>query len=130
MQCDAAVTDVDPHHLLYAISEDYLENRHQVKGLGGTDFRPVFTYVDEALATGELERPWAASSTSPTVRAPTPRAAAALRNRLRVPRFRRCRRLEPPVPPWAMKVILDETFVQRGQLTCPSAHPVETRETL
>ena len=33
--------------------EDYLENP-VIKGLGGTDFRPVFAYVDEALAAGEL----------------------------------------------------------------------------
>ena len=44
VQCDAAVTAVDCIHSLDEL-DDFLDNV-QVKGLGGTDFRPVFAYVE------------------------------------------------------------------------------------
>ena len=53
VQCDAAVTAVDCIHSLDEL-DDFLENV-QIKGLGGTDFRPVFAYVEDALERGEFQ---------------------------------------------------------------------------
>lgn len=52
VQCDAAIADVAWVHNRQEF-DDYLENL-EIKGLGGTDFRPVFSYVDSLIAQGEL----------------------------------------------------------------------------
>lgn len=52
IQCDAAITEMTKISSPEDI-ERYLENL-EIKGLGGTDFRPVFRYVDEQIAKGEL----------------------------------------------------------------------------
>ena len=91
VQCDAAITDVARITCLRDL-EDYLENP-TIKGLGGTDFRPVFTYVDEAMATGELND--LGGLIYFTDGQGTYPARPRLRNRLCVPRFRRCRSLGP-----------------------------------
>lgn len=52
IQCDAAITDVARMKNLEDLN-DYVENL-ELKGLGGTDFRPVFDYVDAAVERGEL----------------------------------------------------------------------------
>ena len=52
VQCDAAVTDV-AHIANLRDLDAYLDDL-EIKGLGGTDFRPVFAYVDDAVERGEL----------------------------------------------------------------------------
>ena len=107
VQCDAAITDVARITCLSDL-EDYLENP-TIKGLGGTDFRPVFTYVDEALATGALNDLGGliyftdGQGTYPTRRPAYETAFVFLDSDDAA--------ASAPVPPWAMKVILDETFV-------------------
>ena len=107
VQCDAAITDVARITCLSDL-EDYLENP-TIKGLGGTDFRPVFTYVDEALATGELNDLGGliyftdGQGTYPARRPAYETAFVFLDSDDAA--------ASAPVPPWAMKVILDETFV-------------------
>ena len=107
VQCDAAITDVARITCLSDL-EDYLENP-TIKGLGGTDFRPVFNYVDEALATGELNDLGGliyftdGQGTYPTRRPAYETAFVFLDSDDAA--------ASAPVPPWAMKVILDETFV-------------------
>lgn len=54
VQCDAAVTHVARITNLRDL-EDYLDHV-EIKGLGGTDFRPVFTFVDDALHRGDLRK--------------------------------------------------------------------------
>ena len=52
MQCDARIQDV----VKITSQEEfdaYLKNM-KIHGLGGTDFRPVFTYVDELVRLGEF----------------------------------------------------------------------------
>ncbi|MEG0302622.1 vWA domain-containing protein [Gordonibacter sp.] len=52
VQCDAAVTHVARIANLGDL-DDYMENV-EIVGLGGTDFRPVFAFVDDALDRGDL----------------------------------------------------------------------------
>lgn len=52
IQCDAAIADV-ARIASRADLERYLDDL-EIKGLGGTDFRPVFSYVDAAIERGEL----------------------------------------------------------------------------
>ena len=107
IQCDAAVTDVTRITNLHEL-EDYLENP-VIKGLGGTDFRPVFTYVDEALTAGDLHDLGGliyftdGQGTYPTRRPAYETAFVFLDSDDAA--------ASAPVPPWAMKVVLDDTFV-------------------
>ncbi len=52
IQCDAEIADVTRIGSLSDL-EHYLDDL-EIKGLGGTDFRPVFSYVDAALERGEF----------------------------------------------------------------------------
>ncbi|MEG0682609.1 MAG: VWA-like domain-containing protein, partial [Raoultibacter sp.] len=52
IQCDAAIADV-AHITSRRAFDDYLAHM-QIKGLGGTDFRPVFAYVDALIEAKEL----------------------------------------------------------------------------
>ena len=52
IQCDAAITDIARISSLADLNR-YLDGL-EIKGLGGTDFRPVFSYVDAALERGEF----------------------------------------------------------------------------
>ena len=52
IQCDAEIADVTRIGSLSDL-EHYLDDL-EMKGLGGTDFRPVFSYVDAALERGEF----------------------------------------------------------------------------
>ena len=107
IQCDAAVTDVARITNLREL-ENYLENP-VIKGLGGTDFRPVFTYVDEALAAGDLHDLGGliyftdGQGTYPAHRPAYETAFVFLDSDDAA--------ASAPVPPWAMKVVLDDTFV-------------------
>ena len=110
VQCDAAVTAVDCIHSLDEL-DDFLDNV-QVKGLGGTDFRPVFAYVEDALERGEFQNlggllyftdgqgtyPAHKPSFDTAFVFPDAETADA----------------SAPVPPWAMKAVLDETFTEQA----------------
>ncbi|MDO4443593.1 MAG: VWA-like domain-containing protein [Slackia sp.] len=52
IQCDAEIADVTRISSLADMNR-YLDDL-EIKGLGGTDFRPVFSYVDAALERGEF----------------------------------------------------------------------------
>ena len=52
VQCDAAITDVTHIHGQRDFDR-YLDNL-EIKGLGGTDFRPVFAYLDDLIDRREL----------------------------------------------------------------------------
>jgi hypothetical protein len=107
IQCDAAVTDVARIESLRDL-EDYVENP-LIKGLGGTDFRPVFDYVDEALREGDLHDLGGliyftdGQGTYPKRRPVYETAFVFLDSDDAA--------ASCPVPPWAMKVVLEETFV-------------------
>ena len=53
VQCDAEITDVVHIHSQRDFDR-YLDNL-EIKGLGGTDFRPVFAYLDELIERRELQ---------------------------------------------------------------------------
>lgn len=106
VQCDAAITDVTRIANVHDL-EEYVDNL-EIKGLGGTDFRPVFAFVDNALERGDLVNLGGliyftdGQGTYPhrlpdydTAFVFVDDASAAA---------------SPPVPTWAMKVALDETF--------------------
>ncbi len=112
IQCDAAVVDVAVIKNLHDL-DDYLDDL-VIRGLGGTDFRPVFAYVDNAVELGELSNLGGivyftdGHGTYPGrkpdydvafVFVDDTSAAAAT------------------VPSWAMKVALDETFTMEDAQT-------------
>ena len=106
VQCDAAITDVARITCLRDL-EDYLENP-TIKGLGGTDFRPVFAYVDEALASGELNDLGGLiyfTDGYGTFPAMPPEYEAAFV-------FVDTGRELPDVPPWAIKIRMTPTEVE------------------
>jgi len=102
IQCDAEVQEA-----VKITSQDefdkYLSNM-KLKGFGGTDFRPAFSYVDGLVKTGEFTRlkgviyftdGW---GTFPE-RKPNYDAAFV---------FIREDNFNPQVPPWAIKLVLDK----------------------
>ena len=103
VQCDATITDVAQIQTRQDFDR-YLENL-QVKGLGGTDFRPVFAYVDDCRARGEYKNLGGVvyftdgHGTYPTR---TPDYDVAFAFVEDIPE-------DPPVPSWAIKVQLEET---------------------
>ncbi|MBX9034138.1 vWA domain-containing protein [Gordonibacter massiliensis (ex Traore et al. 2017)] len=107
VQCDAAIADVarigSPADL-----EAYLDDL-EIKGLGGTDFRPVFAYVDAAMERGDLTNLGGliyftdGQGTYPA-RKPDYDAAFVFVDDATAA-------ASPPVPTWAMKVVLDETVI-------------------
>lgn len=107
VQCDAAVTDVARIASLRDL-DDYLSTL-EVKGLGGTDFRPVFAYVDDALERGDLVNLGGllyftdGQGTYPA-RKPDYDTAFVFADDASA-------EASAPVPPWAMKVVLNEAFV-------------------
>ena len=102
VQCDAAITDVTKITCLDEL-DDYL-NDYEVKGLGGTDFRPVFAYIEEAREKGDLQNLGGliyftdGHGTFPS-RKPDYDAAFVFVDDIDNVR----------VPVWAMKVVLEET---------------------
>ena len=102
IQCDADVQSVEVVHDVAEFA-DY-QRTFEVKGYGGTDFRPVFAYVDDLVAKREFKDLRGVVyftdgyGTFP-VKAPDYDVAFVF-----VEEDGKSRR----VPPWAMKVILDE----------------------
>lgn len=107
VQCDAAITDVTRIANLRDL-DDYLENL-EVKGLGGTDFRPVFAYVDDAVERGDLTNLGGliyftdGQGTYPARKPDYDTAFVFVDDASAA--------ASPHVPAWAMKVELDETVI-------------------
>lgn len=108
VQCDAAITDVTCIKSLQDL-DDYLDHL-EVKGLGGTDFRPVFAYVQDAVARGELPNLGGllyftdGQGTYPSHK-PTFDTAFVFPDEETAD-------ASAPVPPWAMKAVLDDVFLE------------------
>lgn len=109
VQCDAAVTDVARIANLRDL-DAYLDDL-EIKGLGGTDFRPVFAYVDGALERGEIANLGGliyftdGQGTYPA-RKPDYDVAFVFADEATAA-------ASPPVPPWAMKVVLDDAVISK-----------------
>lgn len=105
VQCDAAVTHVAHLENLEDLN-DYLDNL-EIHGLGGTDFRPVFELVDSYVEQGRLANLGGliyftdGQGTFPS-RKPNYDAAFV---------FVEETAEDTAVPPWAMKVVLEETAI-------------------
>ena len=112
IQCDAAVTDVARITRLDDLT-DYLDNL-EIKGLGGTDFRPAFSYVEDAVSSGELSNLGGllyftdGQGTYPAHK-PSFEAAFVFPNQETAD-------ASAPVPPWAMKAVLDDVFLEQQPL--------------
>ncbi len=107
VQCDAAVADVARIANLHDL-EDYLDHL-EIKGLGGTDFRPVFAYVDAAIDRGELTNLGGliyftdGQGTFPARKPDYDTAFVFVDDESAA--------ASPRVPAWAMKVVLEETAI-------------------
>ena len=101
LQCDTqiqeAVKITSPQEF-----ERYLENM-ELRGFGGTDFRPVFRYVEELLEAGEFQNLKGliyftdGCGRFPERRPPFETAFVFVDEDY----------ARPPVPPWAIKLVLD-----------------------
>ena len=107
IQCDARVQDETVITSLDQM-EDITSNL-QVKGLGGTDFRPVFDHVNALVEDGEFENLRGliyftdGKGTYPERMPPYDTAFVFLEED----------GIPVRVPPWAMKVVLDEDGIRR-----------------
>lgn len=107
VQCDAAIADVARIANLRDL-DDYLDNL-EIKGLGGTDFRPVFAYVDGAVKRGDLTNLGGliyftdGQGTYPARKPDYDTAFVFVDDASAA--------ASPHVPAWAMKVELDETVM-------------------
>ncbi len=102
IQCDSAVQE---HVRIKNQSEfDAYISNFTAKGLGGTDFRPVFREVDRLIAEKEFTRLGGliyftdGYGTFPERKPPYKTAFVFVGNPLTV----------PPVPPWAIRAVLEE----------------------
>ena len=107
IQCDARVQE---DRLITSLDQlEGITQNLQVKGLGGTDFRPVFQHVDELVERGEFENLRGliyftdGKGTYPE-RVPSYDTAFVFLEEEGIP---------VRVPPWAMKVVLDENGIRR-----------------
>ena len=97
IQADAQITSLED-------LDGYLEE-FEVKGFGGTDFRPVFDYVDKLIDKGELEDMRGiiyftdGLGQYPTAAPPYDVAFVFINDE---------KAEIPAVPPWAMRVLVDE----------------------
>ena len=104
LQCDAAIVDVTRIANLGDLN-DYLDNL-EIKGLGGTDFRPVFAYVDEAVDRGDFSNLGGViyftdgQGTFPARKPDYPSAFVFVEDDSDV-----------ELPVWAIKVVLEETAI-------------------
>lgn len=114
VQCDAAITDVTPLHSL-ADLHTYLDTL-EIKGLGGTDFRPVFDYVEQLRAQGSLPNLGGlvyftdAQGTFPKHRPHFETAFVFVDD---------ASAQAATLPPWAISVVLDDT------LTTDTSYPLD-----
>ncbi len=106
IQCDAEIREVVKITSQREF-DDYMET-FAVKGLGGTDFRPVFQYVDDLLSQGAFTRLRGliyftdGIGTYPARKPDYETAFVFLRGES-----------DPPtVPPWAIRVVLEDEDIQ------------------
>lgn len=105
IQCDAEIRE-DAVITAKEEFDRYLEHL-EIKGFGGTDFRPVFSHVNQLLAEGHFERLKGLLYFSdgfgefPYLKPPYETAFVFLAGE----------RNHFEVPPWAMKVVLNEDEV-------------------
>lgn len=105
VQCDAAITHV-AHLTNVDDLNDYLDGL-QIHGLGGTDFRPVFEFVEAAVERGDLPNLGGLiyfTDGQGTFPARKPDFDAAFV-------FVEETSDDVAVPTWAMKVVLEETAI-------------------
>ncbi|NLF79986.1 MAG: metallopeptidase [Clostridia bacterium] len=107
IQCDAALQS-DALITSTADFRDYLA-KMQIKGLGGTDFRPVFDYVDQLIAGRQLTNLKGLIYFTDgygrfPARRPAYETAFVFLDEGREP---------PPIPPWAIKLVLDRREMER-----------------
>ena len=111
IQCDAQVQE-DTVITSPAALERYLEG-FELKGFGGTDFRPVFDHVERLRECGELADLrgliYFTDGEGTFPRKPPPYDAAFV--------FLDDGYSDPAVPPWALKVIMDERELGTGSVT-------------
>lgn len=116
VQCDARIQEDTKITSLDQL-ERYLETM-ELKGFGGTDFRPVFEYVDALVAKGEFTDlrgiVYFTDGEGVFPRRP-PRYDAVFV-------FLDDGYTDPQVPPWALKVILDERQLEQPSCTPRGAH--------
>ncbi len=107
VQCDAAITDVARIANMRDL-EEYLDHL-EIKGLGGTDFRPVFSYVEDAIAQGDLTDLGGllyftdGQGTYPKHKPDFDTAFVFVDSATAA--------ASPTIPPWAMKVVLEGTDI-------------------
>ena len=106
IQCDAQIQD---ETVITSLDQmDDIASNLQVKGLGGTDFRPVFEHVNTLVENGEFENLRGliyftdGKGTYPEHMPPYDTAFVFLEED----------GIPVRVPPWAMKVILDENGIR------------------
>lgn len=107
IQCDA---ELQSDTLITSTTDfqDYLA-KMQIKGLGGTDFRPVFDYVDRLIAGKQLTNLKGLIYFSDgygrfPARRPAYETAFVFLDEGREP---------PPIPPWAIKLVLERQELER-----------------
>lgn len=111
IQCDTEVREA-VRITCEADFEKYIQTM-EIRGLGGTDFRPVFEYVDRLIESHELTALKGliyftdGIGDFPEKKPPYDTAFAFLREDYD-------RNSQPQVPPWAIKLILDEEDINNG----------------
>ena len=108
IQCDSKVqsdTKISSLRQIDGIMEDF-----HIRGFGGTDFRPVFDYVEVLRERGDLRDMKGLIYFTDGLgrfpeRAPDYECAFVFMNDGDVPL--------PPVPPWSIKIVLDEHAINR-----------------
>lgn len=107
LQCDAELQDIRKIEDLKDI-ETYI-NQMELKGFGGTDFRPVFRFVDELREKGELARMkgliyFTDGYGAFPARKPDYETAFV---------FVEGKKSPPPIPPWAIKIVLEPSDIAK-----------------
>ncbi|NLF79655.1 MAG: metallopeptidase, partial [Clostridia bacterium] len=107
IQCDATLQS-DTLITSTADFQDYLA-KMQIKGLGGTDFRPVFDYVDQLIAGKQLTNLKGLIYFTDgygrfPARSPAYETAFV---------FLDAGSEQPPIPPWAIKLVLERRDLER-----------------
>ena len=109
IQCDEKIQDDQVIHNQKEM-EAYLED-FNVRGFGGTDFRPAFTYVEHLIKMGAFQRLRGllyftdGYGTFPAKMPPYDTAFVFMKDDYR----------DVDVPPWAIKLILDTQALERKE---------------
>ena len=102
VQADVEITNVTQIKNIQDV--DKIVENLELRGKGGTDFRPVFTYVNKLVKEQAFQRLkgilYFTDGYGPFPRSKPPYSSAFV--------FLRQEHEDPQVPPWAIKLILDE----------------------